>query len=111
IDDSVRDGGDAKVIASLDRQRVNSIRGPITIDGGIRVAEDRFLDNPIMLPGENNFPLADGATTGATVVSGQAPISDTHATYVDPVRGVMPGFDPRINDFSFGFSVFDLATH
>ncbi|MFT5523723.1 MAG: hypothetical protein ACI9HK_001671, partial [Pirellulaceae bacterium] len=106
IDDSVKDGGDAKVVVSLDRQRVNLIRGPVTVDGGIHVTAEAFLTNPLLLPGENNFLLADGTLTGSGSASGVATITDANATYVDPVRGVMSGFDPRINDFTYSFTLF-----
>ncbi len=108
IDDNVKDGGDAKVLASLDRQRVNVVRGPITLDGGLQVIAETFLTDPLMLPGENNFLLADGALTDAGTISGQASITDANATYVDPIRGVMPGFDPRIDEFTYSFTFFDL---
>ena len=115
IDDKVRDGGDVKVIAALDQERVNTIRGPLTIDGGVRANADLFLDNPLTLPGETNFPLADGEIAAAGTLSAgtsvQATITDPNATYIDPLRGVMPGFDPRIKDFNFGFTLIDLASH
>ena len=112
IDDAVRDGSDAQVVASLDRERVNLIRGPITIDGGIHVTAESFLDNPLTLPGENNFLLADGTLTGSDTDSAStvATITDARATYVDPVRGVMSGFDPRINDFTYAFTLFEADT-
>src|ERR1043165_2119220 len=41
LDDSVIDGGDALAVPRLGG-RVNGIRGPLTIDGGIRVTKELF---------------------------------------------------------------------
>ena len=78
-------------------QRVNGIRGPVIIDGGLRLDDERFLNNPLMLPGEKNLPLPSG--TAATV--GANSITDLDATHVSPGNGLRPGFDPRMNDFPY----------
>ncbi|MEI6722995.1 MAG: hypothetical protein WCO67_19710, partial [Betaproteobacteria bacterium] len=110
IDDNVRDGGDVKVIASLDGQRVNVVRGPISIEGGERFSEDLSITSPFMIPGETNFPLPDGTITGKGTLGGLSTISDAFASYIDPVRGQMPGFDPRINDYDYRFSLSNTTT-
>ncbi|NQZ70099.1 MAG: hypothetical protein HRT89_18765, partial [Lentisphaeria bacterium] len=60
IQDEFIDGGDAQVFAPPE-QRINVIRGPILIDGGVRLSADTSLSDPIMLPGEYNYPVTNGA--------------------------------------------------
>src|SRR5262249_48620384 len=67
-----------------------------------------FLNNPLMLPGEKNVPLADG-TIGkdGTVVdpnqpdNGDAYFTDPNATNVNETTGQRPGFDPRMNQYPY----------
>ncbi|HSO01482.1 MAG TPA: hypothetical protein VLS46_03045, partial [Gaiellaceae bacterium] len=79
IDDGFIDGTDALVFPALD-ERVNQVRGPLTIEGGIVVSEERFLNDPFRLPGETNFPLAEGIVGGggtfgpATQISLSGPV-------------------------------------
>jgi hypothetical protein len=49
IDDLVLDGGDAQVFPSFE-ERVNAIRGPLTITGGTLAGQERFLNDPFRLP-------------------------------------------------------------
>ncbi|MEY2518221.1 MAG: large repetitive protein, partial [bacterium] len=101
VDDDFVDGGDALVFPALE-ERVNAIRGPITIDGAVRADSERFLKNPLLLPGESNEPLPDGPIdTVGTTPSGDATITDTDATHVNAATGERPGFDPRMNDFAY----------
>ncbi len=60
VDDDLADGSDAQVFVALD-QRVNRIRGPVIVEGGYRIGAEQFLNDPLMLPGETNFPKPDGA--------------------------------------------------
>ena len=84
--------------------RVNQIRGPVIIDGGVSAEPaSRSSHNPLMLPGETNLPLADG--TLGTVGDGRERRRDrsptTNATNVNAATGERPGFDPRMNDFPY----------
>jgi Ca2+-binding RTX toxin-like protein/phage tail sheath gpL-like len=106
IDDDIVDGGDAKAFSPMD-QRVNSIRGPVTIDGGIRYSDERFINDPFTLPTETNWPIPDGTMTGVGSIGDQLTLSDIYATHVDHLRGEMPGFDPRMNDFAYELTVLD----
>jgi hypothetical protein len=60
IDDKVIDGGDALVFPAFE-ERVNGIRGPLTVVGGSLAGEERYLNNPFRLPEETNDPQADGS--------------------------------------------------
>ncbi|MEW6157779.1 MAG: hypothetical protein AB1813_10120, partial [Verrucomicrobiota bacterium] len=62
IDDTLEDGGDAQVFADP-VQRVNAIRGPLTIDGGLGDKPDRSLNAPVLLPSETNVQIPDSHTT------------------------------------------------
>ena len=84
-DDDVVDGGDAKVVAAVEG-RVNAIRGPLTINGGLSTGVDRALNDPFLLPGEKNSPLRDGFIDAVgTDSDGNAFLTDTSAIHVDPV--------------------------
>ena len=100
IDDNFVDGHDALVFPPAD-QRVDQIRGPIIIDGGVKVSTEPFLNNPALLPGEQNFPLPDGTLSAVGTVGGDATITDLFAQHVSAQFGQRPGFDPRMNDFSY----------
>ena len=111
IDDDFIDGGDALVFAAFE-ERINSIRGPLTINGGFGESDERFLNNPILYPGETNEPLADGLSqiVGSLVIpelvtsldnGSRAFIEDLFATHINPNTGLRPGFDPRMNDFLY----------
>lgn len=61
IHDNYVDGGDVQVFPALS-QRVNTIRGPLTIDGSMR-SSSVPLNDPFMLPGEINLLVPDGSVT------------------------------------------------
>src|SRR5207244_8680756 len=48
--------------------RVNEIRGPVIVDGGIQVGGEQFLNNPLTLPGETNLPIPDGKLSSTGTV-------------------------------------------
>ena len=106
VDDEYIDGGDRLVFAPLE-ERVNSVRGPITVNGGFGGNDERFLTNPVLLEGETNEPVADGLiqTLGreydAEAGIYRAMISDINATHINPSTGLRPGFDPRMNEFAY----------
>ncbi|WP_372742772.1 beta strand repeat-containing protein, partial [Neptunomonas sp.] len=109
VDDDIADGSDAQVFAGLD-QRINKIRGPLTINGGVRSDADRYLNNPFMLPGETNWYEPDGTITDAARIDAgnnmaKATLTHTGVTHVDPLAGEKNGFDTRLNDFSYEFYV------
>ena len=101
IDDDFIDGSDALVFPGLE-ERVNDIRGPVIIDGAIRANEDRFLKDPFRLPGETNFPVADGAIESRRPERRlrQLHRSANHARQRRR-RATADGFDPRVNDFPY----------
>ena len=72
VDDDVVEGGDALVFPAFE-DRVNRIRGPLTVDGGQRTTDEQFLVNPLLLPGETNLPIPTGRITGAAPAN--APIA------------------------------------
>ena len=108
IDDNVVDGGDAKVVPAED-SRINTIRGPLTIDGGDPVGQNTDLNKPYLLPGEKNSLLADGnISTFGVDADGNAYITDSSAIHVNPrsTTGVPePGFDPRMNSNFYQFTI------
>ncbi|HMJ89443.1 MAG TPA: hypothetical protein VK530_06485, partial [Candidatus Acidoferrum sp.] len=104
IDDTFVDGGDALVFPAFE-ERLNEIRGPITIQGGPLVGEERFLNNPFRLPEETNNRQADGQLDDAiTNLDGQAVLTDDEAFHFNALLGERPGFDPRMNEFPFEFT-------
>lgn len=99
IDDKVIDGGDALVFPEFD-ERVNAIRGPLTIVGGSLVGAERFLNDPFRLPEETNDPQADGTVNAISVDnSGNGVMNDREAYHLNAIYGERPGFDPRMNQF------------
>jgi hypothetical protein len=104
LNDDFIDGGDALVFPALE-QRVNQVRGPLTINGGRGETDERFLTNPVLLPGETNQPVADGllGSIGTVVVDDLevGVITDLDATHINPNTGLRPGFDPRMNEFPY----------
>ncbi len=107
LDNQFADGHDALVFPPM-TGTLNQVLGPVIIDGGLSVNPEPFLNNPLMLPGETNLPLADGtiAASGANLAAGLtaaglAFISDPNATSVTATTGQRPGFDPRMNDFAY----------
>ena len=105
VNDSYADGQDAQVFVSME-QRVNRIRGPVIIEGGNRIGAEQFLNNPVMLPGETNFQLEDGAVTAAP--TGIPQITDTHIKHFDPAtKQQTSGFDPRMNDYPYSITFLD----
>ncbi|MDA1232620.1 MAG: hypothetical protein O2856_17760, partial [Planctomycetota bacterium] len=107
VDDSIVDGGDAKVVAAVE-SRVNVIRGPLTINGSLLPGVDRSLNNPFLLPDEKNNPIRDGQIEQAgTDADGNAWLIDEQSQHVDPRNGLVPGFDPRMNDNYYGFTILD----
>src|SRR6185436_4573266 len=103
IDDLVLDGGDAQVFAAFE-DRVNAVRGPLTIVGGPLAGEERFLNNPFRLPEETNDPQADGTVNTVTFdTEGHAVMFDHESFHFNAIYGERPGFDPRMNSFPFEF--------
>ncbi|MEI7701354.1 MAG: hypothetical protein WCK86_16260, partial [Planctomycetia bacterium] len=111
VDDSFADGQDAQVFAGMD-QVVNRIRGPVNIVGGERVGGEQFLNNPVMLPGETNFPQAEGSVSGAdsVIIGGvsHARFSDTTAEYFDASA---TGFDPLMNSYPYSITFINGDLH
>ncbi|HMC70441.1 MAG TPA: hypothetical protein VKJ07_14900, partial [Mycobacteriales bacterium] len=103
VPNDVVDGHDALVFPPMEN-RVNQIRGPITIDGGIGPNPEPFLNSPLMLPHETNLPIPDGTATKVSV-SGLASIIDLFATHISAQHGERPGFDPRMNDSTFSLQL------
>ena len=90
IDDALIDGGDALVFPAFE-ERINALRGPITIEGGVQVNEERFLNDPFRLPGETNLPLAEGTVGTASVdLNDDATLIDLNAMHVNAVTGERP---------------------
>ena len=61
INDAIIDGGDVKVFAAFG-QRVNTIRGPLSIDGGVRFSSDALLARSVYAARRNQLPAARRAT-------------------------------------------------
>ena len=101
LNNNVVDGNNALVFPPM-TGRTDQILGPVVIDGGLSVNPEPFLNNPLLLPGETNLPLANGtlATSGLTT-GGNVVISDPYATNVNPTTGRRPGFDPRMNSYAY----------
>ena len=59
LDDEFIDGGDALVFPAFE-DRVNQIRGPVIIDGDVRIDDEQFLNSPLRLPFETNLQIPDG---------------------------------------------------
>ena len=110
LNDDFIDGGDALVFPVLE-QRVNQVRGPLTINGGRGETAERFLTNPVLLLGETNQPVADGLldSIGSVIVDDLevGVITDLDATHINPNTGLRPGFDPRMNEFSYTIEFLD----
>ncbi|MBK8118781.1 MAG: hypothetical protein IPK39_05825 [Sulfuritalea sp.] len=107
IDDAVVDGGDALVFPAFE-ERVNAIRGPLTVVGGSLAGEERFLNNPFRLPEETNDPQADGSVGTVTVDNnGNGVMTDHEAFHFNAIYGERPGFDPRMNSFPFEVTFLD----
>jgi Ca2+-binding RTX toxin-like protein len=111
LPDHFVDGSDALVFPAL-AERVNTIRGPLTIDGGVRVQDEYALTHPFLLPGETNFQLRDGVLSGfgSVEVDGvvYATLTASDATHVDPDPedgGVKAGFDPRMNGYPYTITI------
>ena len=64
------DGGDLQVFAPAE-SRVNIIRGPISIEGGVIAASYVDLNNPVLLPNETNNPVPNGTKAPKTTVGNQ----------------------------------------
>ena len=113
VDDNYIDGGDALVFPAFE-ERVNAIRGPLTITGGLSKDGERFLNDPFRLPGETNVVLAEGYVGDADTVDADPEsdgvLTDVLADHVNRTTGERPGFDPRMNDFPFIVSVLDPDT-
>jgi len=97
--------------ASLDREGVNLIRGPVALIGGIKVTAEAFLDNPLSCGREQTSWCrrhADGFRRAKA--NGSRPSPMRMPLTVDPVRGVMSGFDRGSTTFTYSFTLFDSAT-
>ncbi|HXG49762.1 MAG TPA: hypothetical protein VNO52_19245, partial [Methylomirabilota bacterium] len=110
VDDDFIDGSDALVFAAPE-ERINGIRGPLITEGGIRVSEEQFLNDPFRLAGETNYPLPDGFIAGLALVNGKPTITDPRAIHTGPLFGMRPGFDPRINDFLYALTILNGLAH
>jgi hypothetical protein len=107
IDDKVVDGNDALVFPAFD-ERVNAIRGPLSVVGGALVGAERFLTNPFRLPEETNDPQADGTVGSVGVDSnGNGVMTDEQASHFNALYGERPGFDPRMNQYPYEFTWLD----
>ncbi|HKK93768.1 MAG TPA: hypothetical protein VJ925_10050, partial [Longimicrobiales bacterium] len=107
IDDDFIDGGDALVFPAFE-ERVNEIRGPLTVRGAPLAGEERFLNDPFRLPEETNERAPDGALDEAvTNLDGDSVLTDREAFHFNARLGERPGFDPRMNDFPFEFTFLD----
>jgi Ca2+-binding RTX toxin-like protein len=106
VDDDYADGQDAQVFVSLD-QRVNRVRGPVTVEGGNRIGAEQFLNNPVMLPGENNFQREDGTIT--TLPESSIPqFTDANIKHFNPdTKQQESGFDERMNDYPYSITFLD----
>ncbi|MCX7200338.1 MAG: hypothetical protein NTW37_20745, partial [Proteobacteria bacterium] len=111
-DDRILEGHDLKVFPAMG-ERINTIRGPLFIDGGAQYSDANALNEPFMTAGETNLvrpnsTIAAFGTTTATI-NGQATtvatLTDTRITHVDAARGEMPGLDPRMNDYAYQITV------
>jgi len=85
-DDQIVDGGDLQVFAPVE-QRVNSIRGPVSIEGGAIAASYIKLSQPVLIPGETNTPVTNGVMT-----------LDVSLTVTD----AMVNYDPNTTAFEEG---------
>ena len=106
VNDSIIDGSEALAFPNLSGTS-SSIRGPLTVRGGIHTGDDRYLNNPVMLPQETNLQLADGFVldNNAENINGTAydVVTDLSANHINPDVGERPGFDPRMNDYRYSF--------
>ncbi|MBI3095551.1 MAG: hypothetical protein HYY97_11840, partial [Rhodocyclales bacterium] len=111
-DDQILEGHDLKVFPAMG-ERINTIRGPLIIDGGAQYSDVGALNEPFMTAGETNWVLPNSTITSfgwtTATVQGQSvtvgTLTDTHITHVDSARGEMPGLDPRMNDFAYQITV------
>ncbi|MBT4724249.1 MAG: calcium-binding protein, partial [Planctomycetaceae bacterium] len=111
INDSFIDGNEALAFPNLSGT-LSSIRGPLTIQGGIHAGDDRYLENPITLPNETNLQLSDGLISKKhSITNGDTTtidiLTDYSATHINPNVGERPGFDPRMNDYRYSFVFFN----
>jgi hypothetical protein len=49
--------------------------------------------------------VADGTITSLSTSGGKATLTDNKVTHQDPVTGEQPGFDPRMNDYPYAFTI------
>ncbi|MGY8732584.1 MAG: hypothetical protein ACKVK0_10625, partial [Pirellulales bacterium] len=115
INDNFIDGNEALAFPNLSGT-LSSIRGPLTIQGGVHAGDDRYLDNPVTLPNETNLQLSDGFISkkdSVNEINGDGDtvsidiLTDYSATHINPSVGERPGFDPRMNDYRYSFVFFD----
>src|SRR6185295_1277271 len=91
IDDAVIDGGDALVFPAFE-DRVNAVRGPLSIVGGPLAGTERFLNDPFRLPEETNRPQADGTVNQSGVdANGNATLYDHESFHFNALYGERPG--------------------
>ncbi|MBC8437579.1 MAG: hypothetical protein H8D86_01845, partial [Planctomycetes bacterium] len=100
IDDEVIDGSDAYTIPEMGG-KLNTIRGPVIIDGGNRANFADALTDPFTLETEINRALPEGSFAGST-----NSLTDDNYLYIDKSVGVMPGMDPRIEKHTYQFTTF-----
>ena len=82
---------------------------PLITEGGVRVGQEQFLNDPFRLPGETNWPLADGSIATLGAEAGLGVIYDPGATHTGPTLGPRPGFDPRTGSFHSPYWVPDVT--
>ena len=86
IDDAIVDGSSAKVFPNQP-ERLDGIRGPLTIEGGYGGRPDPILGDPVMLPYENNLRVPDGTLTAP---AGTNTLTDANAPWVVSETFIVP---------------------
>ena len=114
--DRLRGGGRRRVRRRRRRDRVPGLRAarqpdprPVIINGDIGATDERFLNNPLLLPGEKNLPIPDGRLGTVGTIDGLGTITDLLASHVNALTGERPGFDPRMSDYAYTLSLLDGA--
>ena len=114
VDDDVIDGGGVKVFPDIP-ERLNDIRGPLTIEGGTGGRPDPILGEPFKLPFETNDRIPDGFVDAATLTEltdDDAPwIVDSGSLVVsDPTEALALLFNAKGSDIEVKVEVVDPAS-